>query len=317
MDLIPASIKQIWFDDCDERFFDEKFDAVIAYMPEMTNILERFVNTKKKILWIHGDYSTDNEVTKAYIMSFMKKVDIVISPSTGASNALINLLPEFKKKIYTVPHTMRDDIIKKLAQEKINDWPNTLMFSIVTIGKLNYNAKGIDRMIRVHRKLLDEELDFQWIVLGDGLDREWIEALIKENELQEKFLLLGFKKNPYPYVNKANLFAILSYHEGYCLALNEAKILGKPIIATNFAGASDQISNNFNGMIVENNEEGILEGLKKILTDNELRNLFTTNFRNYKHPNSAIINSIDEIIFEKNNIELLNSFSYKILFVIL
>lgn len=299
MDLIPKGVKQIWLDECQQSFFSQHFDTVIAYMPEMADILDRFSNFRKKFVWVHGDYSKFDASVQTAVVESINKADCIITPSRKASQVIGDLVPRYKGLIHTIPHTMRDDLIRKKAREPIDDWPNTSLPTIVTVGKLFYNAKGLDRMIRVHRKLLDQNIQFQWVVVGDGPDRIWIEQMIDEYHLKQHFKLLGFRKNPYPYFLKADVFAILSYHEGYCLALGEAKILQKPIICTDFAGAADQIEHMSNGMIVENTDTGIEQGLTELLKNHNLRALFMQNLADYRYPNEIILKKLTRLFWEK------------------
>ena len=87
-------------------------------------------------------------------------------------------------------------------------------------------AKGLLRMVRIHKRLSDEGIDFMWFVIGDGTDREIMKIAINKASLDSKMILIGSKENPYPYFKAADISATLSYYEGLCGAVNEAKIIG-------------------------------------------------------------------------------------------
>ena len=113
MDLIPNGVNQIWLDECGENFFLDRFDVVIAYMPDMADILVHFKNVNKKIIWVHGDYSVFDTAIQATVIESVNKADDVITPSSKASKAIIDLVPQYKNKVFTIPHMMKDDFNKK------------------------------------------------------------------------------------------------------------------------------------------------------------------------------------------------------------
>jgi glycosyltransferase involved in cell wall biosynthesis len=119
--------------------------------------------------------------------------------------------------------------------------------------------------------------------LGEGPSRKEYEKLIKEDNIQNKFILLGSDPNPYPYIDQCDIYVQPSRHEGYCLTLAEAKCLNKPIVTTNFTGAEEQIINENTGLIVNINEFEIYNAVKKLIINRDLcmklsKNLTEENF---------------------------------------
>ncbi len=92
-----------------------------------------------------------------------------------------------------------------------------------------------------------------------------------------RFLRFGIKENPFPYFKAADISATLSYYEGLCGAVNEVKVIGKPVLATQFSGIYKQIVDEQSGLIVVNDEDAIFDGLKRLLTDDKLRKKLTNN----------------------------------------
>lgn len=119
---------------------------------------------------------------------------------------------------------------------------------------------------------------FFWYVIGEGSDREAIEAKIREFKLNDRFILLGQQENPFPYYKHSDIVAVLSYYEGLCGVVNEAKVTGKAVIATEVSGIHEQLQNGINGVIVENNFDAIYDGLESILTDKDLREQITNDY---------------------------------------
>lgn len=147
---------------------------------------------------------------------------------------------------------------------------------IVTVCRLHEATKGLVRMAEVAQTLKDRGYKFKWFIVGDGVDRLTIEKAIKEKGLEDTMILCGFKQDPYSYYKYADLVAVLSYVEGFCGAVTEAKLLEKPIIVTNFA-VEEQIQHGINGYIVENNTEAIIEGMEHLLGDAKLRKSLAIN----------------------------------------
>lgn len=94
---------------------------------------------------------------------------------------------------------------------------------------------------------------------------------MKDNKLEDTYHLIGFRDNPYKYVAKCDLFVCSSYREGFSTAVTESLVVGTPVVSTLCSGAQELLGyNNEYGLIVENSEEGIYKGLKKLLEDKEL-----------------------------------------------
>lgn len=148
----------------------------------------------------------------------------------------------------------KEDIDFQFDKEQIN---------FLTVARL-VEQKGIDRLIRIHRELIVNHFKHKFYIIGDGPEREKLKSLIQKEQLQDTFLLLGAKENPYPYIKQADIFCLLSKFEGYGMVLEEAKILNKPIIITNTA-AREAVENYKNARIVENNEHEIYNTLKYVI----------------------------------------------------
>jgi glycosyltransferase involved in cell wall biosynthesis len=129
--------------------------------------------------------------------------------------------------------------------------------------------KGFDRLIKVVKRLNDENLDFDLWIVGEGADREKLERYIKENNLKN-VTLLGLQSNPYKYISKADLLVCSSRYEGFNLTVAEGLILERPVLSTNCTGPTEILDDGKYGMIVENSEDGLFEGLKKLIQDKNL-----------------------------------------------
>ena len=120
-------------------------------------------------------------------------------------------------------------------------------------------------MASVMERLLKDGFKIKWYVIGDGVDFDAFKAFLEERNLSEHMILLGRRENPYPYFLKADVVAVFSYYEGLCGVVNEAKILERPLLATEFSGVREQIKHGYNGYVFDNDEEAIYQGVKELL----------------------------------------------------
>lgn len=176
--------------------------------------------------------------------------------------------------IYNLKKPLEDSALQMGIPDEYNGLDGVA--KIVTVARLHEATKGLVRMVEVAGALIKKGYQFKWFVVGDGPDRHMFEATIKEHHLEDTFVLCGFKAKPFNYYQYADLVAVLSYVEGFCGAVTEAKMLQRPIIVTNFA-VKEQIQDGVNGLIVENNHEAIIAGMEKLLSDEAFRESLAVN----------------------------------------
>ena len=126
-------------------------------------------------------------------------------------------------------------------------------------------------MIRIQRRLLEVGYDVQLLILGTGWQQKELENLCEENGVSNAVTFLGYQTNPYKYVSNCDLFVCASYAEGFSTATTEALIVGTPVCTVNVSGMKEMLGENDEfGVIVENNEEALYSGIKKLMDNPEL-----------------------------------------------
>src|SRR5690606_690294 len=140
----------------------------------------------------------------------------------------------------------------------------------ISIGTV-FPQKGFDRLLRAHKKLIDEGFEHRVLILGDGYDFENILNLRKELKLEPTVDMEGFTDNPYPFLKQADFFILPSRYEGFPTVLIEALVLNKPIVATDVSGVGELLDEGNLGLIVENSEEGIYKGMRSEEHTSELQ----------------------------------------------
>lgn len=247
-----------------------KYDVEIAFLEgPITRIFSYKNKNAKKIAWIHNDISQvfgkgiKSKLKRILDNKIYSKYDNLIFVSKDNMLKFNEIYPDInvdKQVIYN--YIDKEKVLRKAEKgQDIKFDENVINF--VTVTRL-VEQKAIDRLIRVHKKLIDNGYYHKIYVIGDGQEREKLENLVKANDIDETFLLLGKKENPYPYIKNATYFCLLSKFEGYGMVIEEAKILNKPIIITDTA-AREALVNYKNSKILNNTEEGIYNGLKKAI----------------------------------------------------
>ncbi len=287
----------------DLKELKEEFDIAIAYQVPISAItvyVAEKVKSNKKILWSHCDMaSVDKKVIDNY-EKYINKFQKIISVSEETNQHFKELMPEQKSKCIYVDNVLDTEGIKKLSKVKISDMNSKKEeIKILTVARLA-KGKGIDLAIDTTKKLVDNGYKVKWFVVGEGEERANLENRIKENELEDKFILLGSRKNPYPYFKNCDIYIQASEFEGACTATIEAKILEKPIITTNTSGVNKNFTNEKNSLIVNYNLNEIYDAIVK-MTDSKLRQKFVDDIvKNGFKQNNDFIKILDEE--EKNEI---------------
>lgn len=256
---------------------DKNYDVAIGYLEKTSNyICVDCVQANKKIGWIHNDYRK-LILDKNFDEKFFNKLNFLVTVSEKCEDIVIDEFPSLQDKVKLIYNVISKEMIYRLADEKIdgNEMPKDKI-NILSIGRLN-NQKGFDMAIEACKKLIDNGNDICWTVIGEGNDRDKLEELIIKNGLNDSFRLIGVKKNPYKYMSKADVYVQPSRFEGKSIAIDEAKILCKPIVVTNFSTVLDQIKNDKNGIISEMNSKSLADKISNCIYDYELRNKLIKN----------------------------------------
>jgi glycosyltransferase involved in cell wall biosynthesis len=251
---------------------NKKYDVEIAAIHGMyRELLSSPQKDSKKIIWIQNDIFNLKEYTPDVIRQLFKFDRIlVISNKLKEEMQKVARNDQEKQSVVKIFNPIdKADTVNK-ANTAIDDYPfSNDIPTFITIGTV-YPQKGYDRLLDVHKKLINEGLKHQIIIIGDGFDYENIQSKLNQLGLQETVKMLGFRSNPYPYLKKADFYVMSSRHEGFPTIIAEALILNKPIVSTDVSGIKDLLQEGKLGVITPNSEDGIYEGMKKFLTDSGL-----------------------------------------------
>lgn len=264
--------------------FKKKYDVAISYLGPHYFIGDK-VTAKTKIAWIHTDYSSVESNIDADLQMW-KKFNYIVAVSQECKNSFLRKYSELEKNVVVIENITSAEFIRRMANEQV-DTPifNDRRFKVITVARLSH-AKGIDNAVKALKILKDKGYDnIVWYVVGYGGDEYMIKELIARNDLNDSFILLGKKTNPYPYMKACDLYVQPSRYEGKAVTVTEAQVLGKPVVITNYTTAKSQVKDRFDGYITELSVEGIAQGIEKLFGDHDLRkkladNCFKTNYSN-------------------------------------
>ena len=260
------------------KSLEKKYDAAIGFLEKTsTYFCVEKVNASKKIGWVHIDYDKLG-MDPNFDLHYFENLNRIVTVSEECANIFSNRFPNQQNKVEVIYNIVSPKVIRQMASQETTDLykkgKNETI--LLTVGRLHYQ-KGLEIAIESCRKILDLGYNIRWYVIGEGEEREKLTRLIKEYNLEHHFFLLGLKANPYPYIKQADIYAQTSRFEGKSIALDEAMILGKPILVTNFSTAKDQIQHGKTGVIVDMNAEDVARGIENLILDKELRNTLTGN----------------------------------------
>ncbi|WNQ12689.1 glycosyltransferase [Paenibacillus aurantius] len=225
------------------------------------------VKAKKTIGFIHNDYNKlgmDPDLDRKYF----HRLDYLVTVSEECGHILRERFPEFRHKVEVMHNIISPAAIHKLSGTSIQ-WRGQEVH-LLSVGRLN-PQKGFELAIEACRELVQGGYPVQWSVIGEGEDRAKLQRKIDKYGLQNHFHLLGLKENPYPYIKEADIYVQPSRFEGKSIAIDEAKILQKPIVVTNFPTAKDQITHGVNGWVAEMNPKALSQAIRTLLDDERLR----------------------------------------------
>lgn len=247
-----------------------RYDVVVAYLEgSVTRIVSGcpYPDTRK-VAWVHIDQSDMTTLSycfrsEAETRQCYARFDRVVAVSDVIRQHVEALLSRKCDLLYNVIDF--GSVIQQSAAS-LSGFSFSSSYNLVSVGCLS-SQKGFDRLIRVHLRLLEEGISTHVYLIGTGPQEKALKQLVRDLHLQDTVHFLGFKSNPFPYVAQADLYVCSSYSEGLSTSVVEAMVLGRPVVSTRCSGAEELLgSNNEYGLVVENTEQGIYDGIHQMLT---------------------------------------------------
>lgn len=249
---------------------DKEYDVSVAYITgELLYFICEKTKAPRKVLWVHNDYLAEDQ-PKEFDMPYMSQMDAIVTISAKCTEVLKTVFPMYKNKVHEIHNITSSAVIRKQSEELFPAEYREGQFTIVSIGRLA-EQKGFDWAIQAAKILKDQKIDFSWFILGTGALEKKLKAMIDDLDVADVIHLIGARENPYPYIKNADILVQSSRYEGKSIVLDETKILGTPIVVTDYETVHDQIVDGKEGIIVPKTPEGIALGIREMMENQDKR----------------------------------------------
>lgn len=270
---------------------DQEYDLAISFLTPHYFVTDK-VRAKKKVAWIHTDYSYIG-IDVASERKMWSKYDHIISISDKVTDSFLKTFPALKNKILVLENILPEkyilDLVDAFSPKK--EMPDDGSIKLLSIGRFSY-AKRFDEVPAICRRIKDSGVNVAWYLIGYGGDEQLIRQKIQEEDVESNVAILGKKENPYPYINACDIYVQPSRYEGKSIAVREAQILNKPVVITDFETSQSQLRDGYDGIIVPMDIQGCAKGIVELIKDKELKHQLVDNT---KHNDYANVDSIKKV----------------------
>ena len=271
-----------------------RYDLGIMFL-SVPDTLVNHVDAKVKICWNHTDYTIQGPDIK-YDHTIYDQLDGIVSVSSKSRDQFLKVYPEYAGKAFVIENVLSEDLLLKQSMEPVNDMNSDPdQIKILSIGRY-CEAKNFDNVPDICRRVLNNGINIKWFIIGYGGDETLIKNKIRDCKMENNVILLGKKNNPYPYIKNCDVYIQPSRYEGKSVTVREAQILGKPVIVTNYATASDQLTDGYDGLIVPLENEQCALAISKILKNKELLEKISANTLKKDYTNRLEILKIYDLL---------------------
>ncbi len=277
------------------RFDEKEYDLAISFLWPHYFVGQK-VRAKRKIGWIHTDYSKIF-INKNVDKQMWKDMDRIAAVSDDCRMSFLGEFPEYSEKMLVIENILSPAFVSEQSKKDITEEMPAKpgRTKLLTVGRLTH-AKGMDDAVYACKKLLEMGFDMEWYVVGYGPLESDIRELAHKLGIQDRFILLGKKINPYPYIKACDIYVQPSRYEGKAVTVREAQILAKPVVITNFPTAKSQIRDGIDGLITPMGIDGIVDGIKKLMGDQALSDKLMTNMLATDYGNRSEIEKLYTLI---------------------
>lgn len=274
------------------------YDLAISFLTPHRIVAEK-VKAKKKIAWIHTDY-TRVWVDAEEELKVWQKYDYVASISGDVTNTFLQVFPSLAPKIVEIENILSPTFVRKRAelQDVDKEIRHEGAITLLSVGRFS-DAKNYDNVPDICKRLIGKtKLNIKWYIIGYGGDEALIRQKIKEAGMEEHVILLGKRSNPYPYIKACDIYVQPSRYEGKSVTVREAQMLCKPVVVTNYPTAPSQIRSGIDGVIVPIDNEGCANGLAEVICDKPLQERIIAHLKTHDYGNESEVEKIYTLINE-------------------
>ena len=268
-----------------------EYDLAISFLMPHGIVLNK-VKAKKKVAWIHTDY-TKIDTNAELEFPIWNGYDHIAAISEEAAKAFMTIHPQLKDKVIVVENILSPAFVRERAKaSSIEDIKKEMPCEddevcILSVGRFS-EAKNYDNVPDICRRIIEKGVKVKWFIIGFGGNEALIRQRINEQGMERNVIILGKKTNPYPYMLHCDIYAQPSRYEGKSVTVREAQMLGKPVVITNYPTAPSQVKDGVDGIIVPLDNEGCANGIAALIKNKEKQNairqyLYTHDFGNEQY----------------------------------
>lgn len=268
-----------------------EYDLAISFL-QPHNIVLNKVKAKKKIAWIHTDYSTVHFNT-ALELSVWAGFDYIASISPDCTKSFLKAFPSLENKIIEIENILSSDFIRQQAEIlDVSDEMPQHGINLLSVGRYCH-AKNYDNVPDIMKRLLEKGFkDLRWYIIGFGGDEPLIRQKIAEAGMEDHVILLGKKDNPYPYIKACDIYVQPSRYEGKSVTVREAQVLCKPVVVSNYPTAKSQVKDGVDGIIVPQDNEGCADGISRAIQRRAQLDAFRAYLQEHDYGNETEIEKV-------------------------
>ena len=275
-----------------------KYDLAISFLIPHNIVLHK-VDAKKCLAWIHTDY-THIDINTALEEPVWKGYNHIAAISEEAAKAFLTVFPSLKDKIVIVENILSPSFVRERAtkydlyqieKEMPREKGKTILLSV---GRYT-TAKNYDNVPTICRRITEMGVNVRWYIIGFGGEEELIRQRIIEQGMEQNVILLGKRTNPYPYMQRCDIYVQPSRYEGKSVTVREAQMLCKPVAITNYTTAVSQVQNGVDGVIMPLDNEGCANALAAFIQDKEKQATITAYLQQHDYGNMDAVKIVEEM----------------------
>lgn len=245
---------------------EETYDLAVAYLEGgSAYYVADYVKARKKAAFIHIDYQQagySRELDRGCYLKF----DRVFTVSQEIQAPFLESYPELADRMDVFHNILDVEGILRRAGEPGGFPEDSGGAKLLTVCRLTAQ-KALEISIDAMKLLKDRGVKARWYVLGEGDQRAFLEGRIRRLGLTGEFVLMGAVDNPYPWFAQADLYVHCSRFEGKSIAIQEALLLGCPVLVSDCSGNREQVHDGVNGRLCQLTAEAIADAIQELLAD--------------------------------------------------
>lgn len=270
------------------------YDLAISFLTPHNIVLEK-VQARKKIAWIHTDYSRI-DVNASLELPVWSGYDYIASISADVSRTFLSVFPSLKGKLVEIANILSPAFVRSRADEKedLSVFGDEAI-KLLSVGRFSHQ-KNFDNVPDILRRIREQGIDARWYLIGYGGEEALIRQRIREAGMENYVVIVGKKANPYPYIKACGLYVQPSRYEGNSVTVREAQMLCKPVVVADYPTAASQIRSGEDGVIVPLENAACAEGIVRVIRDTQLQSNLIQFLKAHDYGNESEVEKIYELI---------------------